>query len=181
MRKLFTTTFLLIAFCALSFLNARYHVHAHNRVQQCFPLGFQVKGEPWAANSIISAGAIVSNGTPAGDVDIHQNEVMNFIFDSQLGTMDSVSAHPTVTHQTGWTPPANPISGADFDVFIDPVNPSKFRIKFTPATTHQIAVGDTIYVDFTFATGNAVTAPVSFYSSVTGFGTNVPSNTITVQ
>ncbi len=171
MRKL-SILFILAAFSTFCFLN----VHA----QQCFPLGFQVKGEPWAANSINDVTAVVYNGTPAGNVDINQNDQMNFIFDSQLGTVDSVGTI-TVTHQTGWTPPASPISASDFTAFIDPVNPSKFRIKFISAGTHQIAVGDSIYVCFTFATGSPVTAPVSFWSSVTGFGTNVPSNTITVQ
>lgn len=181
MRKLSILIFTLAAFCAFCFLNARYHVHAHSLTQQCYPLGFQVKGEPWAANSIVSATACAYNGTPAGNVDINHNDQLNFIFDSQIGTMDGVPAHATVTHQTGWTPPSDPVAGTDFDVFIDPVNPSKFRMKFTPSTTHQIAVGDSICVDFTFATGNAVTAPVSFFSSVTGFGTSLPSNTITVQ
>lgn len=181
MRKLFTIIVLLSLFWAFSFFNARYHVRARSVSQQCYPLGFQVKGEPWAANSIISATACAFNGTPAGDVDINQNDVLNFIFDAQIGTVDGVPAHPTITHQTGWTPPANPIANNDFNVFIDPVNPSKFRIQFQPSTTHQIAVGDTICVDFTFATLGAGTHPVSFFSSVAGFGTNVPSNTITVQ
>lgn len=148
--------------------------------QQCFPVGFVVKGEPWQNNSIISATACVINTAPGNVVDVAHNNQFNFIFDSQIGVVDSVSA-PAVQHQTGYTPPANPISSGDFTAFIDSVNLSKFRIQFTPSTTGQIAVNDTICVDFTFATGNAGTYAVSFFSNVTGFGSNVPSNSITVQ
>lgn len=148
--------------------------------QQCFPVGFMVKGEPWQNNSIISATACVINIAPGNVVDVQHNNQFNFIFDSQIGAVDGVSA-PVVQHQTGYTPPANPISSGDFTSFIDPVNPSKFRIQFNPSTTYQIAVNDTICVDFTFATLDVGTYPVSFFSSVTGFGGNVPSNSITVQ
>lgn len=148
--------------------------------QQCFPVGFQVKGEPWAANSIISATACVINTAPGNVVDVAHNNQFNFIFDSQIGIVDSVST-PVVQHQTGYTPPANPISSGDFTAFIDSVNLSKFRIQFSPSVTHQIAVNDTICLDFTFATLGAGTYPVSFFSNVTGFGSNVPSNSITIQ
>lgn len=155
-------------------------VPALSATQQCFPIGFSVKGEPWQAQSIISATACVINTAPGNVVDVAHNNQFNFIFDSQIGVVDSISA-PVVQHQTGYTPPANPISSSDFTSFIDPVNPSKFRIQFQPPTTYQIAVNDTVCVDFTFATLNAGTYPVSFFSSVTGFGSNVPSNSITVQ
>lgn len=153
---------------------------AINAHQMCFPIGFKIVGEPWAANSIISATACAFNGSPAGNVDINHNNQINFIFDPQIGTVDSVSS-PVVTHQTGYTAPSYPISSSDFTSFIDPINPSKVRIKFTPSYTEQIAVNDTICVDFTFATLGAGTYPVSFFSGITGFGTNVPSSTITVQ
>lgn len=153
---------------------------AVNYGQQCFPVGFQVKGEPWAANSNISATACVVNTAPGNVVDVNYHNQFNFIFDAQLGTVSSISA-PVVQHQSGYTPPANPISSGDFTAFIDPNNPSKFRIQFQPNETHQLSVNDTICVDFTYATLDAGTYPVSFYSSVTGFGQNVPSSVITVQ
>lgn len=147
---------------------------------QCFPVGFAIKGEPWSANDIISATACVVNTAPGNVVDVAHNNQFNFIFDSQIGTVSTVSS-PVVQHQTGYTAPAYPIASSDFTAFIDSVNASKFRVQFNPSTTHQIAVNDTICVDFTFATLGAGTYPVSFFSSVTGFGSNVPSGSITVQ